>query len=167
MSEASIRPARADDSASMALIFREGVEDRVATFETEPASEAEMAALARSGAPVLVAERAGAVVAWAKVGPYADRHDYYAGVGEATLYVAREARSGGIGSALLTALAEAAGRAGFDKLVGKIITSNAASIALVGRCGWSVVGVHRRHGRLDGEWKDVLVVEKLLGDTAV
>ena len=45
---------------------------------------------------------------------------------------------------------------------GKIFTSNEPSIALVKGLGWTEVGVHRRHGTLDGEWKDVLVVEKLL-----
>ena len=46
----------------------------------------------------------------------------------------------------------------------RVATSNEPSIALVKSCGWREVGVHRRHGRLDGEWKDVLVVERLLGD---
>ena len=63
----------------------------------------------------------------------------------------------------MLALEPVAEAAGFHKLVGKIFTTNAASIALVRACGWHDVGVHRRHGRLDGEWKDVLVVEKLLG----
>jgi L-amino acid N-acyltransferase YncA len=166
MSELSIRPARAGDAATMAAIFRQGIEDRVATFETVPASEGEMVALAESGAPVLVAERGGRVVGWAKVGPYTDAHEYYAGVGEATLYVARDVRRSGVGLALLTAIAEAAERAGYHKLVGKVMAVNAASIELVRRCGWREVGLHLRHGRLDGEWHDVLVVEKLLGDAA-
>jgi phosphinothricin acetyltransferase len=150
----------------MAAIFREGIEDRMATFETMPATEAEMAALATSGAPVLVAEHAGEILGWAKVGPYSDAHHYYAGVGEATLYVARSARGGGVGRALLHVLALAAERGGFHKLVGKIFTVNAASIALVRACGWREVGVHVRHGLLDGEWRDVLVVERLLGGAA-
>jgi L-amino acid N-acyltransferase YncA len=166
VSELSIRAADAGDAAAMAAIFREGVEDRTATFETAPASEAEMAALAEADAPVLVAERAGEVVGWVKVGPYTDAHDYYASVGEATLYVARGARRHGIGRALLTAIAGTAEGAGYHKLVGKVFTANRASIELLRRCGWREVGVHRRHGRLDGEWRDVFVVERLLGDAA-
>ena len=99
---------------------------------------------------------------WAKASPYADRHDYYDGVREATLYVEREARRTGVGRELLDALASAAAEAGAHKLVGKIFTSNAPSIAMVGGLGWREVGMHERHGALDGEWKDVLVVEKLL-----
>jgi len=63
-------------------------------------------------------------------------------------------------------VAAAAEERGYYKLIGKIFPSNAASIALVTACGWREVGVHRRHGRLDGEWKDVVVVELLLGDAA-
>lgn len=111
---------------------------------------------------MVVAERDGAVLAWAKAGPYTDEHHYYDGVREATLYVDREARRGGVGRALLDALAGAAAEAGAHKLVGKIFTSNEPSIELVKGLGWTEVGVHRCHGTLDGEWKDVLVVERLL-----
>jgi L-amino acid N-acyltransferase YncA len=113
-----------------------------------------------------VAEVDGEVVAWAAVLPYSDLAPYYAGVGEATMYVERSARRMGLGSRLLTELAEAAERSGFYKLTGKIFTSNGPSIELVTGLGYQEVGIHRRHGRLDGEWKDVLVVELLLGDAA-
>ena len=111
----------------------------------------------------MVAEGGGRVVGWESVAPYDEAHEYYAGIGEATLYVDPKARRGGTGRALLTALADEAERRGYHKLVGKIFASNEPSIALVKSSGWREVGVHRRHGRLDGEWKDVLVVERLLG----
>jgi L-amino acid N-acyltransferase YncA len=85
-------------------------------------------------------------------------------VAEATLYVTQDARRGGVGGRLLDALATEAEAAGYWKLVGKIFDSNAWSIALVRSCGWREVGVHLRHGRLDDEWKDVVVVERLLGE---
>ncbi len=78
----------------------------------------------------------------------------------------RPARRARVGAGLLSALAEAAARRGYWKLVGKIFASNAPSIALVRSCGWREVGIYRRHSRLDGEWKDVLVVERLLDETA-
>jgi L-amino acid N-acyltransferase YncA len=160
-----VRLARESDAVRLAEIFNQGIEDRVATFETQPQDAAGLEGVIASGRPLVVAELDGHVVAWAKAGAYADEHHYYAGVGEATLYVAREARRRGVGRALLDALAREAQRLGFHKLVGKIFTSNEASIALVRECGWREVGVHLRHGQLDGEWKDVLVVERLLGDT--
>jgi L-amino acid N-acyltransferase YncA len=159
--DALVRPAEAPDAARLAEIFNQGVEDRVATFETNPAS-AEDAARWIAENVVIVAEAGGEIVAWAKASPYADEHHYYAGVREATLYVERGARRSGLGRLLLDRLAGAAAEDGAHKLVGKIFTSNAASIALVEGLGWREVGVHHRHGTLDGEWKDVLVVEKLL-----
>jgi L-amino acid N-acyltransferase YncA len=163
------RRAESGDAEAIAAIFNQGVEDRVATFETDAASVEDAAGwIARD--IVVVAEAsspaagkgAGSVVGWAKAGPYSDPHPYYEGIREATLYVERSARRSGAGRELLARLADAAANAGAHKLVGKIFTSNEASIALVQGLGWRQVGVHHRHSTLDGEWKDVLVVEKLL-----
>ena len=150
----------------MARIYNQGIAERVATFETREKSADELAALIESGALALVAEREGDVVAFIKVGPYDDASHYYAGIGEATMYVDRDARRSGVGRALMEAVAAAAEARGYYKLIGKIFASNQASIALVASCGWREVGTHRRHGQLDGEWKDVVVVERLLGDAA-
>ena len=161
--ETSIRPARAEDADAIARIYRQGIEERAATFQTQAPGADEITGEIAAGRLMVVAEAGGHVVGWGSVGPYDDAHSYYAGVGEATLYVDRAARRGGAGGALLGALAVEAERRGYHKLIGKIFSSNEPSIALVKSCGWREVGVHRRHGRLDGEWKDVLVVERLLG----
>ncbi len=162
--ETVVRPARAEDAEAIARIHNQGIADRVATFETRAQSRPEIAEQIERGRLVLVAERAGEVIGWASTSPYDDAHGYYSGIAEAALYVERGARRSGAGRALLDALAEAAERRGRYKLVGKIFTSNEPSIALVRSCGWREVGIHLRHGRLDGEWKDVLVVERLLGE---
>jgi phosphinothricin acetyltransferase len=156
-----IRRAEQADATRVARIFNEGVEDRVATFETNLATP-EDAARWIDRDLVLVLDRGEGIEGWAKAGPYTEQHHYYEGVREATMYVARESRRGGIGRSLLDALAAEAAAGGAHKLVGKIFTSNQASITLVRELGWREVGVHLRHGRLDGEWKDVVVVEKLL-----
>jgi L-amino acid N-acyltransferase YncA len=154
-----VRSAVAGDAEVIARIFAEGIEDRVATFRTRSAEAGEIADLIAGETLMLVAESDGRVVAFAKVSAYCDPADYYAGVGEATIYVARWARGRGLGRPLLEALAEAAHSRGYWKLVGKIFDTNRPSLALFRSCGWREVGVHRRHGRLDGEWKDVVVVE--------
>jgi len=166
MAQFIIRVATAADAPEMARIYNLGIAERIATFETRRKSAGELAALIGSGALALVAERDDAIVAFVKVEPYDDASHYYSGIGEATLYVDPGARRGGVGRALMEAVATAAEERGYYKLVGKIFTSNAPSIALVKSCGWREVGVHRRHGRLDGEWKDVVVVERLLRDAA-
>jgi L-amino acid N-acyltransferase YncA len=162
-----LRTARPDDAEAIAGIFEQGIEDRVATFETAvPTAEEWRRRLVSGEVLVLVAEQDGLVIAFAVAGPYADRHHYYDGIREATMYVERGSRRRGVGLRLLNALAEAAEERGAYKLVGKIFTTNGASIALVRQCGFRELGVNLRHGRLDGEWKDVVVVERLLGEAA-
>lgn len=163
MSAVEVRPAAVADADALARIFNQGIEERMATFETRGQPPDRFVSMIEIGSLVLAAERDGVVVGWAFVGPYSDPADYYSGVGEATLYVDRAARRTGVGRALLDALAVAAPAHGYHKLVGKLFTTNEPSAAMLRAAGWREVGVHRRHGRLEGEWKDVLVVEKLLG----
>jgi L-amino acid N-acyltransferase YncA len=113
-----------------------------------------------------VAELDGEVAGWAGFISYDDPAEYYAGVAESALYVDRAARRRGVGRALLDALAAEAAAGGRYKLIAKVFITNEPSIALFRACGWRDVGVHRRHGRLDGEWKDVLVMERQLDDAS-
>jgi L-amino acid N-acyltransferase YncA len=163
----SVRPARPADAHAMARIYNAGVEERQATLETRPLSAADFAARIEQGdrGPTIVAEQDGPVVGWAAVGEYNPRECYRA-VGEATLYVDPAARRRGIGRRLLEALVAEAECARYWKLIGRVFPENEPSRALLRSCGFSEVGVHRRHGRLDGEWRDVLVVERLLGEAA-
>ena len=162
-----IRPAAPPDAEAVAAIYNEGIEERTATFETRHRNAAEMAA--RFGGPhhpFLVAERDGEVLGFASLTPYSER-DVYSGVGEVNLYVAGPARGRAVGTALLERLVAEAERRGFHKLLGKAFPENEASRALLRRCGFREVGTHRRHARLDGEWRDVVVVERLLGQACV
>ena len=160
-----IRPAAPQDAAAVARIYNEGIEDRIATFETRLRTPAELEERITGGEPMIVAERGGAVVGFASWTPYSDR-EAYAGVGLYTVYVARGARGARIGSTLLRTLVANAEAAGMWKLQSLILTTNAASIALAHRCGFRDVGVHVRHSRLDGEWRDALLVERSIGPAA-
>ena len=115
--------------------------------------------------PCLVAVEDGVVLGFARVTPYSDRC-VYDGVGEHGVYVARAARGRGLGVVLLRALCAAAEEAGLYKLTSRIFSDNAASRAVHVSAGFEEVGIQRRHGRLDGEWKDCVLVERLLGDAA-
>jgi L-amino acid N-acyltransferase YncA len=161
----TIRAAAAGDADAIAAIYNEGIEERVATFETRLREAEEIAAWHEDGLPFLVAERDGVVVGFARVSPYSDRC-VYAGVGEHGVYVARSARGRGLGRALLEALCAEAESAGLYKLTSRIFSDNAASRAVHVAAGFVEVGVQRRHGQLDGEWKDCVLVERLLGPAA-
>lgn len=158
----AVRGALATDAGAIAAIHNEGVADRIATLRAAPREVADVEAAVAAGRPLLVAERRGEVVGWAGVGPYDDRNPWYSGVGEATVYVARSARGARIGALLLDGLEDAAEHGGTFKLIAKVFDTNEASLRLFDRAGYRRVGVHHRHGRLDGAWKDVVVLEKLL-----
>jgi L-amino acid N-acyltransferase YncA len=158
------RLATPRDAAAIAAIYNEGIADRIATFETEPRTEAQLATqLAEKGDrfPTVVVERAGQVIAWAGAGPYRSR-PAYAGVAEHSVYVARAARGTGAGRAALEGLCQAYTQRGFWKVVSRIFPENTASLALHERCGFRVVGIYRRHGKLEGQWRDCVIVERLL-----
>ena len=162
-----VRPARPDDCAAIAAIYTSGIEGRTATFETRPRSAADVAPWLERGDrfPVLVADEDDAVLGWTRVGPYTD-FEPYRGVGELMIYVDEAARGRGVGRELVEALCRACEEHGYWKLLGKLFPENEPSRALLRRCGFRDVGLHHRHGRLDGEWRDVVVVERLLGEAA-
>lgn len=158
------RVATAADAPAIASIYNQGIEDRIATFETEPRTAEQIAKqLAEKGDrfPTVVAERHGEVIAWASAGPYRSR-PAYAGVAEHSVYVARSARGKGAGRVVLEALCQTYARRGFWKLVSRIFPENTASLTLHQRCGFRVVGVYERHGKLEGAWRDCVIVERLL-----
>ncbi|HEV3348755.1 MAG TPA: arsinothricin resistance N-acetyltransferase ArsN1 family A [Methylomirabilota bacterium] len=159
-----IRLATPADAPAITAIYNEGIADRIATFETEPRTPEQLAAqLADKGDrfPTVVVERDGRVVAWAGAGAYRAR-PAYAGVAEHSVYVARAARGSGAGRAALEALCRAYAERGFWKIVSRIFPENVASLVLHERCGFRVVGVYHRHGKLDGAWRDCVIVERLL-----
>lgn len=162
--DVSVRQGRPVDSEAVASIYNEGIAERRSTFETELRCGADLADwLASPRAPLVVAERCGRIVGWARVSSYSLR-PCYAGVGEGSIYVTASQRGHGVGRALGETLVCEAERVGIYKLLGKLFPENEASRRLVARLGFREVGLHLRHGRLDGEWRDVLLVELLLGE---
>ncbi|WP_019010670.1 arsinothricin resistance N-acetyltransferase ArsN1 family A [Deinococcus aquatilis] len=159
------RPATSADAHAIAQIYNEGIEDRIATFETRlrtPDDIRERLSSPQTAQhPTLVIEEAGEVLAFAWSAPYSAR-EVYAGIGDHGVYVARAARGQGHGEAVLTALMVAARLSGLHKLTSRILTENIASRRLHARCGFREVGVHQRHAQLDGVWRDVVTVEALL-----
>ena len=168
MTPLTVRLATVEDAEAIARIHNEGIAERVATFETDPRTAAQVASsMADKGEryPTVVVEQAGAVVAWAGAGAYRSR-PAYAGVAEHSVYVARAARGTGAGRAALEELCRVYAERGFWKIVSRIFPENTASLQLHERCGFRVVGVYRRHGRLEGVWRDCVIVERLLGEAA-
>jgi phosphinothricin acetyltransferase len=166
MTPTSIRTriATVADAAAIAAIYNEGIADRIATFETEPRKPEHIATLLADKGdryPTVVAERDGQLVAWASASAYRSR-PAYSGVAEHSVYVARAARGTGAGRVTLNALCQLYAERGFWKIVSRIFPENTASLALHERCGFRVVGIYERHGKLEGQWRDCVIVERLL-----
>ena len=159
-----MRAATPADAEAIAALYNQGIAEGEATFETRPRERQEIAAWFEPDLPFLVAEDdSGQVVGFARISPYSDRC-VYEGVGEHGVYVDAAARGRGLGRRLLEELAAEAERRGMYKLTSRVFTTNAASLAAHRAAGFEEVGVQRRHGKLDGEWKDCVLVERLLGD---
>ncbi|MGI8554286.1 MAG: arsinothricin resistance N-acetyltransferase ArsN1 family A [Dehalococcoidia bacterium] len=161
-----IRPATLDDVAAIAQIYNQGIEDRVATLETQlrtPEERAEWMAARSARHPVLAAvQDSGTVAGWASLNSFNPR-PAYDHVADLSVYVAREQRGRGIGDALLGALEGQARDLGYHKLVLAAFPSNAPGMRLYERHGFLTVGIYHEQGMLDGRWVDVIVMEKLLG----
>ncbi len=160
------RAATKADAEAIALIYNQGIEDRVATFETRPRTQQDVESWFDGVHPVVVVSGEGQVVAFASTSTYRPR-ECYAGIAEFSVYTAREARGKGAGRMAMVALISAAEQAGFWKLVSRIFPENRASLALMRSLGFREVGIYEKHSKLDGIWRDVVIVERILESNMV
>jgi L-amino acid N-acyltransferase YncA len=156
------RAASRDDAAIVAQIYNEGIEDRLGTFETRLRMPAEVLGWFDGVHPIVVVEAQGSgIIAFASTSTYRAR-DCYAGIAEFSVYVTRSARGHGAGRVAMHALIEAATAAGFWKLVSRVFVENIPSRKLMASVGFREVGIYQRHAKLDGCWRDVVIVERHL-----
>jgi phosphinothricin acetyltransferase len=157
------RIATPDDAATIARIYNQGIEDRIATFETELRSTEMVAAWFDTRHPIVVVEEHGEILAFASTSSYRPRA-CYAGIAEFSVYVARAARRQGAGRLAMQHLIREARNAGFWKLLSRVFVENTASRSLLRSLSFREVGIYEKHARLDGSWRDVVIVEFLLPD---
>jgi L-amino acid N-acyltransferase YncA len=155
------RAATAADAAAIARIYNEGIEERIATFETRPRTAADVEKWFDGVHPIVVIDDGGEVIAFASTSTYRPR-ECYAGIAEFSVYALRSARGRGAGKAAMVALIDAARKAGFWKLVSRVFVENSASRGVLKSVGFREVGTYERHAKLDGVWRDVVIVERLL-----
>ena len=150
---------RDDDWEQVRAIYLEGIATGQATFETDaPSWERWNEKHLRECR--LVARRSDVGVAgWAALSPVSDRC-VYAGVAEVSVYVADAGRGRGMGRALLEALIEASEKCGIWTLQAGVFPENTASTRLHLRCGFREVGRRERLGRMNGAWRDVMLLER-------
>lgn len=161
MNSVITRAAMPANTAAIAEIYNQGIADRIATFETRLRTAEEVAGWFGDRFPIVVTIINDQIVAFAATFPYRAR-ECYAGIAEFSVYVAREWRGRGIGRLTMLALIEAATRAGFWKLLSRVFVENTASRAMLASVGFREVGIYEKHAQLDGRWRDVVIVERLI-----
>jgi L-amino acid N-acyltransferase YncA len=164
MAEITIRHATLDDAAAIADIYTQGIMERIATFETEPRTEADIRKKLESDSerhPTIVAEVEGKVLGAAWISLYRPRA-CYAGIGEFSFYMDKDARGKGVGQTLLEALIDEAERLGYWKLLSRVFTFNHPSLNACKKQGFREVGVYEKHAKLDDEWLDVVIIERMI-----
>ena len=148
----------AGDWPAIRGIYLEGIATGLATFETEaPSWETWDAAHLSFGR--VVARRTGEVLGWAALSPVSQRKAY-AGVAEVSVYVAESSRGKGVGRALLDQLIRDSEQNGIWTLQAAVFPENAATMAVHKRCGFREVGRRERISKLNGNWRDTILLER-------
>ena len=158
-----IRTARLTDAEAIRGIYNRAILT-VATFDLEERSleEQQQWLALRSGAHlVLVADNGGTLAGFASLSPYRDRPAYRTTV-ENSVYVDESFQGKGVGKQLMSELVDSAREHGFHSVIARIVSSNAASIALHRGVGFEIVGVEKEVGRKLGRWLDVVVMQHML-----
>jgi L-amino acid N-acyltransferase YncA len=159
-----VRPATEADAAAICRIYNQGIEDRVATLETElrtPDERKQWMAAKGPRYPVIVAEDRGQIAGWGSLNQYNAR-DCYRHVADFSIYVERAYRGKGVGKVMLARLVELARELGFHKMVLSAFPTNTGGMTLYEKMGFRTVGVYKEQGLLDGRWVDTIIMEKLL-----
>ncbi len=157
----TIRKATLTDLDAITEIYNAAILTTVASFDTEPKTEAEQKRWFRhhgSRYPILVTEEDNLIVGWASLSQWSDRGAYSETV-EASLYVRDGYQGRGIGRKLSEAIIKAGREAGFHTLIGRIVDGNDASLHLAGSVGYRHIGVMKECGWKFGRRLDIHLVQ--------
>ena len=153
------------DWESVREIYPEGIATGNATIETHAPPWEQWNNNHRADCR-LVARDGETIIGWAALSPVSSR-EAYSGVAEVSVYVAQRSRGMGVGKLLLDSLVSASESAGVWTLQASILVENEASIAINAACGFRSVGTRERIGRLNGRWRDTLLMERRSNVTGV
>ena len=153
-----VTPMIPEDWETVRRILEDGIATGHASFDTEvpdwDAWDSSHLEVCR-----LVARIDGEIAGWAALSPVSSRC-VHSGVAEVSVYVGSGFRGKGVGRALMRELVDASEHEGIWTLQGGVFPENAASIALQRAFGFREVGRQERLGKLNGVWRDVVLMER-------
>jgi phosphinothricin acetyltransferase len=162
-----IREMDVEDWQAVRSIYLEGIATGDATFETTaPSWEHWTASHLPLARLVATASTTGKVVGWGALAPVSTRA-VYSGVAEVSLYIATSVRGQGVGKELLECLIRESERNQIWTLQAGIFPENEASISLHKHLGFRLVGKRERIGKLNGRWRDTVLLERRSAVTGV
>jgi len=159
------REATINDISQITIIYNEGIEDRIATLETnlrtDEASKDWLISREKRYKVLVIEDTKGIVIGWASINSFNSRC-CYSGVGDISLYIKRGLRGRGMGNRLLKALILRAKEVDFHKLVLSTFENNESGKALYKSQGFREVGTYKEQGILDGKFVNVTIMEIIL-----
>lgn len=153
-----IRQMQHSDLEQVLQIYRQGLETKIATFETIVPTKGDWHA-SHHKTLRFVAETNDQIIAWIALSQVSNRK-VYCGVGEISIYISELARGKGIGTALMNKMIQKSEEAGYWTLQSSISSKNQASLALHLKVGFRVVGTREKIAKRDGEWQDTIIMER-------
>ncbi len=146
------------DWPNVKSIYIEGIASGNATFDEELPSWDVWNRSYLTACRIVVKE-AGRIVGWAALQPISSKKAL-AGVAELSIYLGASSRGKGIGSRLMAYVIAESEANGFWTLQSGVFLENIASIHLHHKAGFRNVGVRQRIGKLNGVWRDIILLER-------
>ena len=154
-----IRSMAPNDYAAVANIYNQGIETGNATFEKSAPLQWHEFAEKFIDTGKFVALVDDEIVAWATLSSVSSRC-VYAGVCEVSIYVHAGHRRKHIGRTLLQHLIDTSEKNNIWTLQAGIFPENEASVKIHTDAGFRIVGRREKIGKLNGEWRDTLLLER-------
>ena len=156
-----IRNAEENDFEHITKIYNQSIDEKTATLNTVHISVEYSKTWFEKGI-VLVGIMEQRIVGFIRSFPYSDR-DCYIGISQFSIFVDKDYRRSGVGNLLLSNFLKKLNDIKCWKVVSRVLPENIASRNLLSKLGFREVGIYEKHGKVNGEWVDTVIVERLLG----
>lgn len=153
-----IREMTNQDGNSVLEIYKQGIDTRNATFETEVPLWVDWDNKHLTHSRFVYTEN-GKVLGWAALSAVSARPSYK-GVAEISIYIATDFQGKGIGSQLMEAIIQSSEENGIWTLYSSIFPENTATLKLHEKFGFRIIGVREKIARLDGKWRNTILLER-------